>query len=62
VIVAVPGFTPSSEPLVVFMVATAMLLLDQVPPVSELVSVILEFTQTSDGPPMAGGIGLTLIT
>jgi len=58
-IVAVPALTPVTIPLAEPIVARPVLLA-QVPPVNESVSVIVEPTQTAAGPPMAEGSGTTV--
>jgi hypothetical protein len=60
--VAVPAETPVMEPVVLTAVATAVLLLLQVPPVDVLVRVMLFPTQKATFPPIAAGFALILTT
>jgi len=59
-IVGVPADTPTRKPDTEVMVASAVLLLLQVPPPVASVSVIEEPTQTAVGPPIAAGKGFTV--
>ena len=61
VIVVVPVATPVTIPLDRPMVAVPVLLLIHVPPEAASVSVEVAPMHTVDGPPIAGGIGLTVI-
>ena len=58
--VGVPAATPVTIPELVPIVASAMLLLVQVPPVVASVNVIDEPTQTAVEPAIDAGIGLTV--
>lgn len=56
--IVVPVVTPVTMPEVVPITATPVELLLQAPPVVASAKAILAPTQTADGPPMAGGVGL----
>jgi hypothetical protein len=60
-ITALPALTPVTTPENIFTDALAELL-DQVPPASASVNVIVEPTQTADGPDTADGSALTVAT
>lgn len=61
-IIVVPTAAPATTPLESPMVAAAVLLLNHVPPGTVLVRVDVAPMHTVPGPPIAGGIGLTVIT
>lgn len=58
--VAVPAATPVTIPVLLPIVATLVEELVQIPPLVASVSVIVAPTQTSVGPPIAAGLGLTV--
>jgi len=58
----VPASTPVAIPLLLPIVATAVVLLVQVPPVDVLLSVVVRPTQTLAVPEMDAGRGLTVST
>jgi hypothetical protein len=51
----VPKVTADTTPVPEPIVATAVLVLNHVPPLRPFVSVMVEPTQTADGPPIAVG-------
>jgi hypothetical protein len=62
VIVAVPVAMPETTPVVVTMVAMAMLLLLHVPAVEVFVNVVVSPRQTEAEPPITAGSGSTVTT
>ncbi len=61
-IVAVPGLAPHTKPVRVFIVATSVLSLAQVPPVTASLSVFDEPVHICIVPAIAGGAGFTVTT
>jgi hypothetical protein len=61
VIFTTPAFTPVINPVDELAVAVVALLLLHVPPVRELVSVIVSPAHTTSGPLLLPGVGFTVI-
>ena len=59
--ITVPAATPPTTPVVLFTVAIAALLLLQVPPLTELVSAVLEPIQTVDEPLIVPAVAAEVI-